>query len=59
MVAVEPGRRRQIREMFRDSVDRTWAGGQGGEQDGLSLRPSSQLMDVAGVMVMFDLVMLC
>lgn len=59
MVAVEPERRRQIREMFRGSTDRTWEEGQGGEQDGLSIRPLSQLMGGVGVMVTFNLVILC
>lgn len=45
---MELERRRQIREMFRVNVDRTWEGGQGGEQDGLSIQPSSQQTDVVG-----------
>lgn len=42
------GEEETVREMFRVNVDRTWEGGQGGEQDGLSILLPSQWTDVAG-----------
>lgn len=39
---------RPIREMFSGRMDRIWEEGQGGERDGLSIQPSSQLMGREG-----------